>query len=123
MWPLSVFLFLAAAAPVQQQKPLDVFQDFRNLKLPAMQHGQLDKETARKLIIKKNQSNTCYTMRSYFFRRQDGQAPVPAGMITCTPASVLQQRQVSPAPDVKLVPLNAQQKDAHPEEKSQHKEK
>ncbi|HET8891608.1 MAG TPA: hypothetical protein VFQ41_22095 [Candidatus Angelobacter sp.] len=46
-------------------------------------------------------------MRSYFFRRQDGQAPVPAGMTTCTPASVLQQRQVSPAPDVKLVPLSA----------------
>jgi hypothetical protein len=46
-------------------------------------------------------------MRSYFFRRQDGQAPVPAGMITCTPARVLQQRQVSPAPKVKFVPLGA----------------
>ena len=28
MWPLSIFLFVAAAAP--QQKPLDVFQDFRH---------------------------------------------------------------------------------------------
>jgi hypothetical protein len=51
----------------------------------------------------------CFTMRSYYFRRQDGQAPVPAGMTTCTPASILQQRQVSPAPKVRFVPLGAQQ--------------
>jgi hypothetical protein len=50
-------------------------------------------------------------MRSYFFRRQDGQAPVPAGMTTCTPASVLQQRQVSPEPNVRFVPLGAMHDD------------
>ena len=118
MWPLSVFLFLAAAAPAPQQKPLDVFQDFRNLKLPVMQHRQLDNSAARRLLLEESRRNTCFTMRSYFFRRQDGQAPVPAGMITCTPASVLQQRQVSPAPKLELVPLGAQQ-----EERSQQKEK
>jgi hypothetical protein len=107
MWPLSVFLFLAAAAPAPQQKPLDVFQDFRNLKLPVMQHRQIDNATGRRLL-EESRRNTCFTMRSYFFRRQDGQAPVPAGMITCTPARVLQQRQVSPAPKVKLVPLGTQ---------------
>ena len=117
MWPLSVFLFLAVAAAAPQQKSLDVFQDFRHLKLPVMQHRQLDNATARKLLDE-SQRNTCFTMRSYFFRRQDGQAPVPAGMTTCTPASVLQQRQVSPAPDVKFVPLGMQQ-----EEKSQQGEK
>jgi hypothetical protein len=101
MWPLSFFLLFATAAP--QQKPLDVFQDFLHLKLPVMQHRQLDDSMARKLIDE-SQRNTCYTMRSYFFRRQDGQAPVLAGMTTCTPASVLQQRQVSPEPGVRLVP-------------------
>jgi len=105
MWPLSVFLFLAAAAAAPpQQKPLDVFQDFRHLQLPVMQHRQIDNATARSLL-EASRRNTCFTMRSYFFRRQDGQAPVPAGMITCTPARVLQQRQVSPAPKVKFVPL------------------
>jgi hypothetical protein len=104
MWPLSIFLFVATAAPQQQQ--LNVFQDSRSLKLPAMQHRQFDHATSRKLIDE-SQRNTCYTMRSYFFRRQDGQAPVPAGMTTCTPASVLQQRQVSPRPSVKFVPLGA----------------
>ena len=104
MWPLSIFLFVATAAP--QQQPFDVFQDFRQLRLPILQHRQLDHTTSRKLVDE-SQRNTCYTMRSYFFHRQDGQAPVPAGMTTCTPASVLQQRQVSPRPTVKFVPLGA----------------
>lgn len=105
MWPLSIFLSLATAVP--QQKPLDLFQDFLQLKLPVMQHRQFDHARARKLI-EESQRNTCYTMRSYFFRRQDGQAPVPAGMTTCTPAGILQQRQVSPAPGVRFVPLGGQ---------------
>jgi hypothetical protein len=108
MLPLSVFLFLAAAAAAPQQKPLDVFQDFRHLQLPVMQHRQFDDAASRRLL-EESRRNTCFTMRSYFFRRQDGQAPVLAGMTTCTPARVLQQRQVSPAPDVKLVPLALQQ--------------
>ena len=103
MWPLGFFLFFATAAP--QQKPLDVFQDFLHLKLPVMQHRQLDDAMTRKLI--EESQRTCYTMRSYFFRRQDGQAPAPAGMTTCTPASILQQRQVSPEPQVRLVPAEA----------------
>jgi hypothetical protein len=102
MWPLSVFLFLATAAP--QQNQLNVFQDFDHLKLPVMQHSQFDGAMGRKLV-EESQRNTCYTMRSYLFRRQDGQAPVLAGMTTCTPAIDWQQRQVSPGPAVRFVPL------------------
>jgi hypothetical protein len=108
MWPLSVFLFVATAAP--QQKPPDVFQNFSQLKLPIMQHRQPD-YTLPPRVIDQSRRNTCYTMRSYFFRRQDGNALVPAGMTTCTPASVLQQRQVSPRPRVKFVPLGATRDD------------
>lgn len=50
--------------------------------------------------------NTCYTVRSYHFKRQDGQAPVLTGMTTCTPARVLEQKRVSPAPGVKLIPMS-----------------
>ena len=103
MLPLSIFLFVATAAP--QQQPLNV-ADFRTLQLPVMQPRQFDDSLGRKLL-EQSRRNTCYTMRSYLFRRQDGQAPVPAGMTTCTPASVLQQRQVSPRPNVKFVPLGA----------------
>jgi hypothetical protein len=108
MWPLSVFLFVATAAP--QQKPPDVLQNFSQLKLPIMQHRQPDYTLPHK-VIDQSRRNTCYTMRSYFFRRQDGNALVPAGMTTCTPASVLQQRQVSPRPRVKFVPLGATRHD------------
>jgi hypothetical protein len=102
MWPLSIFLFVATAAP-QQQQP-NVAHDFSTLQLPVMQHRQFDDSLGRQLL-EESRRNTCYTMRSYFFRRQDGQAPVPAGMTTCTPASVSQQRQVSPRPSVLFVPL------------------
>lgn len=107
MLPLSIFLFVATAAP--QQQPLNVFQDFHHLKLPVMQRSQVDDPLARKLALENR--NTCFTMRSYFFRRQDGNAPVPAGMTTCTPASVLQQRQVSPRPNGLFVPLGATRND------------
>ena len=32
-------------------------------------------------------SNTCFTMRSYIFARNDGEAPRLVGMTTCTPGS------------------------------------
>jgi hypothetical protein len=105
MWPLGIFLLFATAPPQQASPDLaHIFQP----KLLAMQYPRrtqvLDLGKAEE-----SRRNTCFTMRSYFFRRQDGQAPVPAGMTTCTPASVLQQRQVSPAPGVKFVPLGMQQ--------------
>jgi hypothetical protein len=99
MWPLSVFLFLAIAAP--QQNQLNVFRDFGHVKLPAMQPSAFDDTMARENSLR----NTCYTMRSYFFRQQDGNPPVPAGMSTCIPANVTRQLKVSPAPRVKFVPL------------------
>jgi len=106
MWPLSIFLFVATAAP--QQPQLNVTQDFRTSQLPVMQHRQFQfNDSLGRKLLDQSRRNTCYTMRSYFFRRQDGQTPVPAGMTTCTPASVLQQRQVSPDPNVKFVPLGA----------------
>jgi hypothetical protein len=95
MWPLGFFLLIAAAAP--QQKPL----------LPALQHKQFDDSVASRLT-KDAQRNICFTIRSYMFRQQDGNAPVPAGMTTCTPANVLQERQVSPRPRVRFVPLGGQ---------------
>jgi len=35
----------------------------------------------------------CFTMRSYVFARQDGNAPVLVGTSTCTPASTLRMEQ------------------------------
>jgi hypothetical protein len=62
-------------------------------------------DAASRKALADAQSNTCYTIRSYHFRRQDGQAPVPAGMTTCTRANVFQQRQVTGDPRGLFVPL------------------
>ena len=55
MWPLSVFLFVATAAP--QQKPPDVLQNFSQLKLPIMQHRQPD-YTLPHRVIDQSRRNT-----------------------------------------------------------------
>jgi hypothetical protein len=99
MWSIHLLFLLALSGP-QQNSP-NAGPTLQG-KLSAMQklHTAV---TLEEMLAR----NTCYTMRSYFFRRQDGQAPVPAGMTTCTPASVLQKKQVSPGPPVRFVPLGA----------------
>jgi hypothetical protein len=48
--------------------------------------------------------DTCFTIRTYVFRRQDGTAPVLVGTTTCTPATVVRRQQVNRPPEVRLVP-------------------
>lgn len=94
MWPLSLVLLVATAVPQQQSAPS------QQQTAPAQQKQLL--ESARQKAVKAanaaekdlllGTSNTCYTLRSYFFQRQDGQAPMPAGMTTCTPANKVQQK-------------------------------
>ncbi|HLJ87896.1 MAG TPA: hypothetical protein VKZ53_13815 [Candidatus Angelobacter sp.] len=44
----------------------------------------------------------CYTMRSYFFKREDGKAPTLVGETTCTKVQPRTER-TSPAP-ARLIP-------------------
>ena len=101
MFPLSIVLLFATAAPQQSS-----FQraDVGTLPQMAAQHG--DTVLVRKLDAQNFDDKTCFTMRSYHFRRQDGQAPVLASTTTCTPANKLQQRKVSPGgPGTMYVPM------------------
>ena len=98
MLPLQLFFLFATAAT--HSKPLDVVQNLSQPKIALVQHRQSDGDPAPG-----SQRNMCFTIRSYFFRRQDGQAPVPAGMSTCTPASMLRQQRTAPGPAVRLVPV------------------
>jgi hypothetical protein len=102
MWPLHLLLLLGLSGPQQNSPNASVILRGKLSALQTLHNMVLSPERI-------DNRNTCYTMRSYFFRRQDGLAPVPAGMTTCTPASVLQQKQVSPEPRVRFVPLGAQQ--------------
>ena len=50
--------------------------------------------------------HTCFTMRTYYFKRHDGDAPELAGTSTCTPANALRREQAKrKAPKLVLVPL------------------
>jgi len=50
------------------------------------------------------ESNLCFTMRTYLFKRRDGFAPEPVGMTTCQPASARRQKRVMGG--ARLVPAN-----------------
>lgn len=121
MWPLSLVLLVATAAPPQQQAaspqqqatpPHLTAQQKRLMEMAMQQAEKAAKEAENQLRSAKD--NTCFTMRSYFFRRQDGQAPVPAGMTTCTPAIKFQQKWVITEPGLKSPPVDSKIIDQQP---------
>jgi hypothetical protein len=99
MSPLIVFLLLTQAAPPQNYVgkvpnfPLHHHRLYRNVqKVP-------DGREYAELLG----AGMCFTMRSYVFTRQDGNAPVLVGATTCTPATTLRMER-SKQPQVRLVP-------------------
>ena len=102
MWPLSFFLLFSAIAPHQASSdPMSKTQS-----KPPLSQSFIANQAQR--------DNVCYTMRTYFFRRHNGYAPTPAGMTTCTPGNLLQQRKVSPAPKVLFLPMSTLPADKQP---------
>lgn len=121
MWPLSLVLLFATATPQQDASPQLQDQVFkaareRAFKLAVQAEHRLDKRYTPEQMLDQERNNTCYTVRSYMFHRQDGQAPVLVGTSTCTPANKLQQRQVKPQPGSGFVPLSLQLPDQSPPE-------
>jgi hypothetical protein len=94
MWPLSIVLLLTTAAP-QQNTPSR--EGAYVGKIPAvasvLQHNLQSRKVAPQELAN---SNLCFAIRSYHFRRQDGNAPVLVGTTTCTPSRILEQKRVSP---------------------------
>lgn len=105
MWPLSLVLFSAIAAQPQQNPTPDFKADISKLRVQMQRQGPA---FLQKRLDAQQNDNVCYFIRSYHFRRQDGLAPVPAGVTTCTPANAFRQKQVS-KPGPLLVPLTMQQ--------------
>lgn len=92
---LILLLGLMAQDAPPQLSPSDVqklaMQQLRAAQEHALAQAQLD-------------SGLCYTVRSYRFRRQDGNAPVLIGTSTCTPANTVRSEQVANPPKARLVP-------------------
>jgi len=122
MWPLSLVLLFATTTPQQQDVNAQLWDQVfkaapeQAFKLATQTQGQLDRRFTSKQILDDQRSNTCYTVRSYYFQRQDGQAPVLVGTSTCTPANKLQQRQVNRRPGSGFVPLSLQVPEQAPPE-------
>ena len=98
MWPLSLVFLFALSAP-QQSGPA-AGQDFRASKLPNFQIGQTQMGQMKmdRMVLPPLPYNasTCFTVRSYVFHRNDGQAPKLVNTTTCTPGNTLRTLQVSP---------------------------
>ena len=52
-----------------------------------------------------NQSDTCFTMRSYYFDRQDDLAPEYRGMTTCEPVRAVVPKRTLKQHTPRLVPV------------------
>lgn len=95
MGPPQEFVGKIPASPLPQSGPFQIGVD-RSTRTPRVNNGDQMQALANR--------NTCYTMRSYIFQRQDGNAPVLLGTTTCTPANVGRSRQVDRPPEVRLIP-------------------
>jgi hypothetical protein len=115
MLPLGLVLLVATAAPQQnapqQNQSYELQSDFSKLRIQLQRRNNY---LVQQSPLATERNNTCYAIRSYYFRRQDGQAPVLVGTTTCTPASKLQQRRVSPEPGALYVPMSFESNEKQP---------
>jgi hypothetical protein len=91
MSPFSLVVLLSLLTPPQNAPQVPAAKQFHFRSEPPV-------------VLQTNPGVTCFTMRTYYFKRQNGNAPVLAGTSTCTPASVLRQ-QTGPLPRPRLVPM------------------
>ncbi len=98
MSPLVVFLLFSQLTPPQDH--VGKTPPFS----PWTQHAPLrmSGDQIRSLADR----NTCFAIRSYIFKREDGNAPVLVGTTTCTPSDALRRREVKHPPKARLVPAN-----------------
>jgi len=106
---LTVILLLNLGPPQQYQiQPLSPEQFTNGLVAYQAEHAQvLDRIQIDQL---QGSRNVCFAIRSYIFKREDGNAPELVGTTTCTPASAFQQRWVG-HPRGELVPLTLDRND------------
>jgi hypothetical protein len=98
MSPLAIFLLFSQLAPPQDY--VGKIPPFS----PLTQHAPL-RMTGDQLTALADR-NTCYAIRSYIFKREDGNAPVLVGTTTCTPSDTLRRLEVKRPPRARLVPAN-----------------
>ena len=115
MSPIGLILLVALVAPAQNAPQNSPKPDQKN----SQNHVLLQSHILEELMnrpssrIPKPQlslpdSSTCFTMRSYYFKRQDGAAPELVGTSTCTPANVFRSQKARRMNRPRLAPLKLQ---------------
>jgi len=108
MSSLALILLFALVVPPQhapqnhsrEQGKADVQRDRE------MFPDALNKDEAARLQDGLFDNLTCFTMRTYYFKRDDGKAPQLSGTSTCTPANAFRSHKAKRTPPkVMLVPL------------------
>ena len=99
---LSLLMLLALGQPqdyaIQSSTPEQRTEQF--MAYQAQQARQLDP-----IQVDRIESNNtgCFAIRSYIFKREDGNAPELVGTTTCTPGNFVHQRRVG-QPKARLLP-------------------
>lgn len=97
---------LSVIFPLAQSKSQDNQSDYLG-PLPAFQGRLTDRVwhmDADDLLARQN-SNMCFAIRSYIFKRNDSKAPVLVKTMTCTPNTVFLEK-AGPSHKPRLVPAN-----------------
>ena len=103
-----IFVFMLGGAPQTTAQQPSHHQ--------AQTQTQRDRQSSRQMLERYPEigmlqdgtydDHTCFTMRTYYFKKHDGNAPELSGTTTCTPANVLRREQAKrKAPQLVLVPL------------------
>lgn len=102
---LSLLLLLGISPPqdnqIQPSSPNQLLQGF----LEQNAHDRIDRVQRDRIDQVQSENNTCFAIRSYIFKREDGQAPELVRTVTCTPARTLQERRIG-HPRARLIPAN-----------------
>jgi hypothetical protein len=102
MSPLGFILLLGLAS---QNQPAPAQQSGAERPVPqVLFQGQLNLGQPQWVLRRGTLGAACYTIKTYRFERQDGNAPVLVGTTTCTPANTVRSEQVVNPPKARLVP-------------------
>ena len=97
-------LLLALSQPAETPQTAQAQPDSSAIRVFSVQSGDKDRQEAPSPFDDMAQTGTdvktCFTMRSYYFQRQDDAAPKPVRMTTCESSHKVQQKKA------KLVPAN-----------------
>jgi len=108
MSPLGLVFLVALMSPAQNAPQDAPKPDRESLQRQVLQDLVGHPDRIAQLQSPSPNAPTCFTMRTYYFKRHDGAAPTLAGTSTCTPANAFRSEKARRMNPPQLVPLKLQ---------------